>query len=121
LGLQTGTSRPATVYPAAYSPPALQSIHTALADLDRPGQSGLEHGEGAVDTDSQQQGIAQTANDRTYSVMSAIGAEGEALLCECNRPSCSERITMTPSEYVGLRDRHEVIDAIGHDQPPAGL
>jgi hypothetical protein len=72
-----------------------------------------------MELNSREQGVARIANDRTYCVMWAIEAEGGAFLCECNRSSCSERITMTPSEYVRLRDRHEGIYASGHDLPQA--
>jgi hypothetical protein len=72
-----------------------------------------------VKTDSQKLSVSQIANDRTYSVMWAIGAEGGTFVCECNRQSCSERIAMTPSEYVRLRERHEYVFANGHDMPLA--
>jgi hypothetical protein len=70
-----------------------------------------------VETLSKKQRVAQIANDRAYSVMWAVGAEGGTFLCECDRPSCSQRIAMTPSEYVRLRERHEYVFAGGHDQP----
>jgi hypothetical protein len=68
----------------------------------------------AVESDSQKQSASRTANDRTFNLLWALGAEGGAFLCECNRVSCSERIPITPSEYVRLRDRNEYIFASGH-------
>jgi hypothetical protein len=57
------------------------------------------------------------ANERTYNLLWALAAEGGAFLCECDRLSCTERIPMTPSEYVRLRDRREPIYASGHGPP----
>lgn len=71
-----------------------------------------------MEADSQEQSATRAANDRIHGGMWAIGAEGGAFLCECTRPSCSERVTMTPSEYVRLRDRDEHVYAGGHDPPP---
>jgi hypothetical protein len=70
-----------------------------------------------VQTDSQKQSASRIANDRTYNLLWALAAEGGAFLCECDRPSCTERIPMTPSEYVRQRDRHESIYSSGHGTP----
>jgi hypothetical protein len=70
-----------------------------------------------VETASQKQSVSATANDRTYNLLWAVAAEGGAFLCECNRSSCTERISMTPSEYVRLRERREYVFAEGHERP----
>jgi hypothetical protein len=70
----------------------------------------------AVETDSQKQSASRIANDRTYNLLWALEAEGGAFLCECNRAFCTERIPITPSEYVRLRDRSESIYASGHER-----
>jgi hypothetical protein len=53
-----------------------------------------------VPTDSQERSASRIANERTYNLLWALAAEGGAFLCECDRLSCTERIPMTPSEYV---------------------
>jgi hypothetical protein len=70
-----------------------------------------------VEPDSQKQSVSRNANERTYNLLWAVAAEGGAFLCECSRLSCTERIPMTPSEYVRLRGRHEYVFAEGHEQP----
>ena len=70
-----------------------------------------------MEAESQKQSVSRTANDRTYNLLWAVAAEGEAFLCECSRFSCTERIALTPSEYVRLRERHEYVFANGHEGP----
>ena len=70
-----------------------------------------------MDANSQKQSVSRVANDRTYNLLWAVAAEGGAFLCECSRSSCTERIPMTPSEYVRLRERHEYVFADGHKGP----
>jgi hypothetical protein len=89
----------------------------SLTSLTSPANLAAGRKEKAVEADSQKRSAAQILNDRTYSAVWAVGAEGGAFLCECNRPSCSERIAMTHSEYLSLRDRHELVYASGHDKP----
>jgi hypothetical protein len=38
-------------------------------------------------------------------------------VCECERSSCAGEVVMTPSEYMGLRDRGEIVTAPGRDGP----
>jgi hypothetical protein len=57
------------------------------------------------------------ANERIYNTLWAFGAEDGAFVCECERSRCAEEVVMTPSEYVFLRDRGEIITALGHDGP----
>jgi hypothetical protein len=71
-----------------------------------------------VETESQKQSASRTANDRTYNLLWAFEADGGAFLCECNRSACTEQIPMTPSEYVRLRDRQEIVYASGHGHEP---
>jgi hypothetical protein len=85
-----------------------------LFDLTH-GQSGRGQEGEAVEADSHKQSASRTANDRTYDLLWAFAAEGGAFLCECTRSSCTERVPMTPSEYVRLRDRDEPIYASGHE------
>ncbi len=70
-----------------------------------------------METDSQKQSVSRSANDRTYNLLWAVAAEGGAFLCECDRSSCTERVPMTPPEYVRVRERHEYVFAQGHDRP----
>jgi hypothetical protein len=70
-----------------------------------------------VDAESQKRSVSRGANDRTYNLLWAVAAEGGAFLCECSRSSCTERIALSPSEYVRLRGRHEYVFADGHELP----
>jgi hypothetical protein len=62
------------------------------------------------------QDVSQTSNDRIHGVLWGTEAEEGSFLCECGRPSCTEKVAMTCSEYVRLRDREELILAPGHEQ-----
>ena len=55
-------------------------------------------------------------NDRIYNALWSFGAEDGAFACECERWSCAEEVVMTPSAYLRLRDRDEIVTAPGHDQ-----
>jgi hypothetical protein len=61
------------------------------------------------------QNIAQVANDRIHDALWGTEAEDGLFLCECGRSSCTEKVEMTCSEYVRLRDRGELVYAPRHD------
>ena len=70
-----------------------------------------------MESDSHKPSVSLMANDRIYNVLWAFGAEHGAFVCECERSSCAEEVAMTPSDYVRLRDRGEIVWAPGHDGP----
>lgn len=66
-------------------------------------------------TDSRKQGVSRMANDHTYNVLWGVAGEDGVFLCECSGSSCTVDVVMTPSAYVHLRDRGELVYAPGHD------
>jgi hypothetical protein len=70
-----------------------------------------------VESDSGKQSVSLMVNDRIYDALWGFGAEDGAFVCECNRSSCAEEVVMTPSKYLSLRDRGEIVTAPGHDGP----
>jgi len=68
-----------------------------------------------VETDSRKQSVSWMANDHIYNVLWGVAGEDGAFLCECNGSSCTVEVPMTPSEYVRLRDRGELVYAPDHD------
>jgi len=68
-----------------------------------------------VEIDSHKQSVPRMVNDRIYNVLWGFAAEDGAFLCECRGSSCTVEVLMTPSEYVRLRDRREIVYALGHD------
>jgi hypothetical protein len=67
-----------------------------------------------VETYGRKQTVSRTANDRLYNVLWGFDVEEGAFLCEC-ADSCEVRVPMTPSEYVRMCDRRELVHAPGHD------
>jgi hypothetical protein len=59
------------------------------------------------------------ANDHSYNVMWGLAAKEGVFLCECG-DSCAVEVQLTSSEYVGVRDRGELVYAPGHDSLAAG-
>jgi hypothetical protein len=111
LRLETGRGRVAALAPV---PNALHLTYRTPADLFDPphGQSGLEGEKGEVV--ERQERVSRIANERTYNLLWGLDAVDGAFLCECDRPSCIERVPMTLAEYVRRRDREEIIYAGGH-------
>ena len=70
-----------------------------------------------MESDSREPSVSVMVNDRIYDALWAFGAEDGAFVCECVRTSCAEEVVMTPPEFMGLRDRGEVVTAPGHDSP----
>jgi hypothetical protein len=68
-----------------------------------------------VETDIRKLSASRAVNDHIYNVLWGIVAEEGAFLCECSGSSCATEVLMTPSKYVGLRDRGELVYAPGHD------
>jgi hypothetical protein len=68
-----------------------------------------------VETDSLKQSVPRAVNDHLYNAMWGIAAEEGPFLCECGDSFCPVVVLMTPSEYVRLRDRGELVYAPGHD------
>lgn len=68
-----------------------------------------------METDSHRQGVPRIVNDHIYNGLWGVAAEEGVFLCECAGSSCSVAVSMTPSEYVRLRDRGELVYAPGHD------
>jgi hypothetical protein len=64
-----------------------------------------------MESDSRKQRVSSMVNDRVYNALWGFGAEDGAFACECGRSSCAEEIVMTPSAYVRLRDRGEIVTA----------
>ena len=62
----------------------------------------------------QQQRVSWMANDRIYNELWGFGVPDGAFICEC-KDSCTVEIVMAPSEYLRLRDRDEVVYALGHN------
>ena len=60
-----------------------------------------------------EQNVSWTANDHIYNELWGFGARDGAFLCEC-MDSCAVEVLMTPSEYVRMRDRRELVYAPGH-------
>ena len=69
-----------------------------------------------MESDSREQRVPLSVNDRIYNALWGFGAEDGAFVCECERSSCAEEIVMTPSEYLRLRDRGEIVTAPGHER-----
>jgi hypothetical protein len=70
-----------------------------------------------VESDSHKPSVSLMANDRIFNALWALGEEGGTFICECERSACAEEVAMTPSEYVRLRDRGEIVIAPGHEGP----
>ena len=68
-----------------------------------------------METDSRKLSVSRAVNDHIYNVLWGIVAEEGAFLCECRGSSCTTEVPMTPSKYVRLRDRGELVYAPGHD------
>jgi hypothetical protein len=68
-----------------------------------------------VETDSRNENVPRAVNDHIYNVLWGIVAEEGAFLCECRGSSCATEVLLTPSKYVRLRDRGELVYAPGHD------
>ena len=66
-------------------------------------------------TDSRKQSVPRAVNDQIYNALWGVGAEEGGFLCECEGSFCTVVVLMAPSEYVGLRDRSELVYAPGHD------
>jgi hypothetical protein len=64
-----------------------------------------------VETDSASQ---KAVNDHIYNILWGIVAEEGAFLCECKGSSCAAEVLMTPSKYLCLRHRGELVYAPGH-------
>ena len=64
-------------------------------------------------TDIRNQSGSRNANDHAYNVTWGLAADAGVFFCECG-DSCAVEVPMTPSEYVGLRDRDELVYAPGH-------
>jgi hypothetical protein len=56
----------------------------------------------------------RNANDHAYNVMWGFAAKDGVFLCECG-DSCAVEVQLTSSEYMGVRDRGELVYAPGHD------
>lgn len=67
-----------------------------------------------METDSPTQSVPRMVNDHIYNVLWGVVAEEGAFLCECRGSSCATEVPMTPSNYVRLRDRGELVYAPGH-------
>jgi hypothetical protein len=68
-----------------------------------------------VETDSWKQSVPRAVNDHLYNGMWGVAAEEGPFLCECGDSFCPVVVLMTPSEYVRMRDRGELVYAPGHD------
>lgn len=66
-------------------------------------------------TERQKQGVPRVVNDHIYNALWGVAAEEGVFVCECAGSSCPVVVPMTPSEYVRLRDRGELVYAPGHD------
>jgi hypothetical protein len=66
-----------------------------------------------VEADIRSQRGSRNANEHAYNVMWGFAAKDGVFLCEC-RDSCAVEVLLTSSEYVGLRDRGELVYAPGH-------
>lgn len=60
------------------------------------------------------QSVSESPNDHAYNVLWGVAAAAGAFSCECSGSSCRAEVTMTPAEYVRLRDRGELVFAPGH-------
>ena len=69
-----------------------------------------------MESHSRKQRVSLIANDRIYNGLWSFGAEDGAFVCECEHSSCAEEIVMTPSAYLRLRDRGEIVTAPGHER-----
>ncbi len=58
--------------------------------------------------------VSEAPNDHVYNVLWGVAAVEGSFSCECTESSCGASVTMTPAEYVRLRDRGELIFAPGH-------
>ena len=68
-----------------------------------------------MESDSRERGSSMV-NERIYNALWGFGAEDGAFACECGHSSCAEEVVMTPSAYLRLRDRGEIVTAPGHDR-----
>ena len=68
-----------------------------------------------METDIRKMSASRAVNDHIYNVLWGIVAEEGAFLCECRGSSCDTAVLMTPSKYVCLRERGELVYAPGHD------
>jgi hypothetical protein len=81
--------------------------------LNWPIWPGGQEGE-VVETDSPKPRVHRVVNDHIYNATWAIQANEGAFMCECGNSLCPEIVAMTPSKYVRLRDRGELVYAQGH-------
>jgi hypothetical protein len=58
--------------------------------------------------------LIREVNDRVFEVLTEIGNEDGAFLCECSKEDCTETIQLTLREYAALR-------AQGDSRPPLKL
>ncbi len=68
-----------------------------------------------METDSRKRNAPRAVNDHIFNTMWGADAEEVALLCQCRGSYCPVVVPMTPSEYVRLRDRGELVYAPGHE------
>jgi hypothetical protein len=67
-----------------------------------------------VETDSSTSRAHRVVNDHIYNAIWGVQADEGAFMCECGNSLCPEIVAMTPSKYVRLRDRGELVYAQGH-------
>jgi hypothetical protein len=58
--------------------------------------------------------LARAANDRTFNMSWALGAEDAEFLCECGQMECIEHVELTVIEYAA-REEGQPLLAPGHD------
>ena len=68
-----------------------------------------------MEADIRKLSVSPAVNDHIYNVLWGIVAEEGAFLCECGGSSFATEVRMTPSKYVRLRARGELVYAPGHD------
>ena len=68
-----------------------------------------------MQTDGTKQSVSRMVNDRIYHVLLRFAADDGNFICECERSSCVEEVSMKLSEYVRLCDREEFVYAPGHE------
>lgn len=69
-----------------------------------------------METDSRKRSRPRAVNEHLYNAMWGVAAEEGPFFCECGDSFCPAVVLMTPSEYVRLRDRRELVYAAGHDE-----
>ena len=72
------------------------------------------------DEEARARGVFREANEQTRMLNEAFGRDGldESFVCECGNCSCTEALTLSPSEYEAVRGHgRRYLIAVDHENP----